>query len=202
MRLSTSRLMIRPMSDDDLPAILRVLEITEADADRVAFTARYVHAYSVLPEVLEELHQPPYRDNAMELAQGGEVIGLAGLVPSFNPFAQLRPMDGKAAGATAGARVRAAVSAALNNPEVGLFYHVAPGHRRQGYAREAAEALIGHAFGQLGAHRIVAETSRDNAASIAVMRALGMTLHENAFAEPPWFEVVGILTNPAAAQLS
>jgi RimJ/RimL family protein N-acetyltransferase len=43
--------------------------------------------------------------------------------------------------------------------------------------------------------RIVATTERDNLASQAVMRHLGMRIHENARAEPDWFQVVGIAEN-------
>ena len=184
MRLSTDRLVIRPMTDADLPAVLRILEVAETDAERIESTRRYVHAFSVMPAVLEEIHQPPYGDRAVEPRETGEVVGLAGLVPSFGPFAQLRPME---------TARDASVPPALNNPEVGLFYHVGPAHRRRGYAREAAQALIGFAFESLRVHRVVAETSRENAASIAVMRSVGMRIEENPLAEPPWFQVVGIL---------
>jgi [ribosomal protein S5]-alanine N-acetyltransferase len=56
--------------------------------------------------------------------------------------------------------------------------------------------LVDFAFEQLRLARIVATTERDNAASQAVMRHLGMRMHENALDEPAWFQVVGILEHP------
>jgi RimJ/RimL family protein N-acetyltransferase len=70
---------------------------------------------------------------------------------------------------------------------------VDPAHRRRGYAREAARALIDHAFDQLRLRRVVATTSHDNTASQAVMRSLGMRIEHNPLPEPAWFQVVGVL---------
>jgi RimJ/RimL family protein N-acetyltransferase len=44
-----------------------------------------------------------------------------------------------------------------------------------GYATDAARTLITFGFGQLGLHRISAAAGPDNAASIAVLKRLGMT---------------------------
>ncbi len=72
-----------------------------------------------------------------------------------------------------------------------------PDHRGRGYATEAARALVDFAFGPMRLARIVATTEYDNGASQAVMRHLGMRMHENALDQPAWFQVVGILDNPA-----
>ena len=53
-------------------------------------------------------------------------------------------------------------------PELGLYWAVTPEHRGNGYATEAARAVIDHGFGELHLARIVATTDRDNLASIAV----------------------------------
>ncbi len=74
-----------------------------------------------------------------------------------------------------------------------------PDLRGHGYASEAARALVGFCFGSLHLARIVATTERDNLASQAVMRHLGMRLYENPRDEPEWFQVVGILENPDLA---
>ena len=81
--------------------------------------------------------------------------------------------------------------------EVGLFYHIQPALRRQGYASEAAAALVEYAFAHLHLRRILATTSYENLGSQAVMRRLGMTLEHNPLPEPPWLQVVGILETPA-----
>ncbi len=43
----------------------------------------------------------------------------------------------------------------------------------RGYAREAVEALLGFAFGQLGLHRIEADADPRNAASIGLLERVG-----------------------------
>src|ERR1700751_831918 len=82
-------------------------------------------------------------------------------------------------------------------PEVGLFYAITPALRGQGYATEAAQALVDYDFQQLRLKRIVATTTYENAASMGVMRKLGMRLERNPYAEPPWLQVVGVLENDA-----
>jgi ribosomal-protein-alanine N-acetyltransferase len=57
---------------------------------------------------------------------------------------------------------------------VKIGYSVTPAYRNQGYASEAAQALINWAFAQQGVKKIIAECSRDNAPSIRVLEKLGM----------------------------
>ena len=93
------------------------------------------------------------------LRESGRLVGLVGLVPSLGPFGLLPSWP------EPGPRYR---------PEVGLYWAVAPSHRRRGLASEAAAALIAHAFAELHLARVVATTERENVASIGVMRRLGM----------------------------
>jgi [ribosomal protein S5]-alanine N-acetyltransferase len=132
-----------------------------------------------------QLHQPPYGERGIALRETGELVGMVGVVPSMGPFSQLPGFDGSA---PEGARFR---------PEVGLFWALAPQHRGNGYATEAAAAVIEFGFAELYLARIVATTTYDNEASIAVMRRLGMTIASNPLPEPSWFQVVGWLDAPA-----
>jgi RimJ/RimL family protein N-acetyltransferase len=182
--LETDRLRIRPFEDRDLPAVRAILEADEADAA----TERYVRHGGLNAEVLADLMQPPIGDRAVELRSTGEVIGIAGLVPAYGPFDQLRPVDEAQAGES---------PASLHRIEIGLYYAVHPAHRRQGYASETAQALVDFAFDRLRLGRIVATTEHDNAGSQAVMRRLGMRLYQNPLPEPAWFQVVGIAENPS-----
>jgi [ribosomal protein S5]-alanine N-acetyltransferase len=61
--------------------------------------------------------------------------------------------------------------------ELGLeiFYSLAPGSWGKGYATEAARAVVEHALVDLGLPEVLAEVDEDNAASVAVVRRLGMT---------------------------
>ena len=185
--LETARLLIRPFAEGDLPALLGVLEVSGAEAE--AATERYVRHGALNAVVLRELEQPPYGDRALVLRETGELIGAAGLVPAYAPFDQLRRIDEQPP------RPRPATP---HRPEVGLFYHVHPDHRGHGYATEAARALVEFAFGPMQLGHIVATTERDNLASQAVMRHLGMRMHENALDEPEWFQLVGILQGHSA----
>jgi [ribosomal protein S5]-alanine N-acetyltransferase len=173
--LETERLVVRP--------------ITPGDGDAVAAVAGRPHPgwvewTAATYEQLEALRQPPYGERAVTLRSTGEVVALVGVVPSMGPFGQLPGFGAAVEGA---ARFR---------PEVGLYWAVAPSHRGNGYATEAARAVIDHGFGQLNLARIVATTERDNLASIAVMRRLGMRVAENPLAVPEWFQVVGWLDAP------
>ena len=181
--LETERLRVRPFVEDDLSAVAAILETEGTDAT----TERYVRHGGLSAEVLAALRQPPLGDRAVVLRATGEVVGLAGLVPAYGPFEQLRPLGKTSVDPPRMAPYRI---------EIGLFYHVHPAHRGQGFATEAARALAAFAFERLLLGRIVATTAHANAASIAVMRHLGMRLHENASGQPPWFQVAGILDRP------
>jgi RimJ/RimL family protein N-acetyltransferase len=124
--------------------------------------------------------QPPYGDRAVCLVEEGQLIGSAGLVPSFGPFAQL---DGFPASARS----------SYFYPELGLFWAIDPEFQGRGYATEAGRALVEAAFEHMNAGRIVATTEFDNLASIAVMNKLGMTILRNTLPSPTWFQVVGVL---------
>ena len=58
-----------------------------------------------------------------------------------------------------------------------LGYVLGRPHWRQGYAREAVQAVCGQAFGALGVRRIEAEVQPANQASNALLRSLGF-VHE------------------------
>jgi RimJ/RimL family protein N-acetyltransferase len=132
---------------------------------------------------METLTAPPYGERAIEL-RDGTVAGLVGLVPSLGPFGRLPSFGGDPA-------VRERL-----RPEVGMYWALDPRHRGNGYATEAAAALIRWAFDNLKLARIVATTRHDNAESQAVMRRLGMRVESNPDPEPPWFQVVGWLDDP------
>ena len=74
--------------------------------------------------------------------------------------------------------------------EIGSILH--PEAQGQGHATEAAQALLGFAFGQVRLHRVYARCDARNAASAKVMARLGMReeahLHEHAFVKGRWDE--------------
>jgi ribosomal-protein-alanine N-acetyltransferase len=69
------------------------------------------------------------------------------------------------------------ISLILNWPEIREWevgWTVDPRFWGRGYATEAAWAVLGFAFGELGAHRVVAFCNANNRASARVMEKLGM----------------------------
>ncbi|MCB0111408.1 MAG: GNAT family N-acetyltransferase [Caldilineaceae bacterium] len=65
--------------------------------------------------------------------------------------------------------------------------------RGQGFATEAAQALLDYGFRTLRVQRIVAFTERENSASIRVMERLGMVVDQRSDTE----QVVGSIENSA-----
>lgn len=190
--LESARLRIRPFVREDLEDVHRLLDIELREADlrtekmeTLAERARWLQWAVLNYDQLARLYQPPYGDRAIVLKPASLLIGACGFVPCLNAFEQL---PGLAPGGVP-------VLPGHYSAELGLFYAVSPAHQRQGYAAEAAQALVDYAFQRLHLRRVVATTSYDNTASQGVMRKLGMRIEHNPFPEPPWLQVVGILEN-------
>jgi RimJ/RimL family protein N-acetyltransferase len=191
--LETARLLIRPFVMADLADARRLFDIELTDAelgtektDSVSERTHWLEWSVLNTSQLARLYQPPYGDRAVVLRSTGELIGSCGYVPCLCPFEQLPGfITGSSPGVTPG----------LSSPEFGLFYAVSPAHQRQGYASEAARAMVDYALRSLRLKRVVATTTSDNLASQAIMRKLGMTLFKNPLPDPPWFQVVGALEN-------
>jgi len=190
--LETTRLIIRPFVIEDLIDAHRLFDIDlntddlhAEKMDTMKERAEWLE-WSVLNYAqLAKLYQPPYGDRAIMMKKTGKLIGSCGYVPCLMPFEQLPNFSyynasGKLGHAT---------------PEFGLFYAISPSHQRQGYASEAAQALVDYAFQNLDLMRIIATTDFHNNASIGVMRRLGMRVEKNPLAEPPWLQVVGVVEN-------
>jgi RimJ/RimL family protein N-acetyltransferase len=194
--LVTERLHVRPFTLDDLDDAHRVLDVELADADVGADgavargdRARWLSWTVLNYGELARLYQPPYGERAIVLKQSGEFIGAVGFVPCLAPFGQIPALSYGNDGAAGD----------LYRTEIGLFWAISPALQRNGYASEAARAMIAYAFNTLRVRRIVATTAHDNAASIAVMRKLDMSIERNPFPEPPWLQVVGVLVNRRVA---
>lgn len=181
--LVTDRLIIRPFLDSDLDAIhAAMLDYAPASIEH---RRAWVHWSAENAEQLAELRQPPYGDRAIVRREDDAVIGSCGLVPAMGPFGVLPSF----ADIAPERRTR-------NIPQVGLFYALSPDVRRQGYATETAGALIDYGFRVWNLDRIIAQTSYDNGASMAVMRRAGMRIERNPNPEPEWFQVVGVIDHP------
>ena len=190
--LETNRLLVRPFVMEDLQDAHGLFDIELHDADlgsdkmeTLAERAEWLQWAVLNHKQLAKLNQPPYGDRAIVLKVSGLLIGSCGFVPCLNAFEQLPAF---AARAPSGGQ-------SLYTPEFGLFYALAPAHRRQGYTTEAVQAMVDYAFQELHLKRILAETNYDNLGSMGVMRKLGMRIEKNPHPDPPWLQVVGILEN-------
>jgi RimJ/RimL family protein N-acetyltransferase len=186
--LETERLKIREFETGDLETYHRIANegFGVHKAENTALEERRSWLEWVMRnyQELDRLYQPPYGDRAIVLKDDGRLIGSVGLVPAMGPFGQLPYFA-----------TRDGYEDRRNRPEFGLFWVIDPDCQRQGYATEAAQALVKHTFRELNLSRIVATTEHDNEPSMGVMRRLGMNIQKNPYPDPIWFQVVGVLEN-------
>lgn len=192
--VKTRRLIVRAFRMEDAETYQRIKQATfgdDVDTGEVAARddpAPFMVWSRLSHEWFPKMHQPPYGDRAIVLKEAGTLIGAIGYVPCLMPFDQIPEMrEGSGAGS-------------YSTPEFGLFWMIDPAHQRQGYASEAAAAMVDYAFSRLRLKRIIATTEDDNSASQAVMRKIGMTLLRNPQPEPPWLQVVGVRNNDLATK--
>jgi len=159
--LSTERLVMRPVTADDHPALLA--HWTQPDVRRFLFDGAALSSAEVA-ETIEE--------STGDFAAHGYGIWLIELDsgtdsgPSPGPSPGLSPGPGLVG--TAGLRP-------LEESGLEIFYSLAPGAWGHGYATEAARAVMEHGLGPLGLPEVLAEVDEGNAASVAVVKRLGMT---------------------------
>ncbi|HEU0021253.1 MAG TPA: GNAT family protein [Dehalococcoidia bacterium] len=85
--------------------------------------------------------------------------------------------------------------------EADIGYEIAPEHWGQGYASEAALAIVELGFRELGLHRISSWCIADNAASARVLEKVGLKLEgrlrENEYFKGRWWDTLlyGLLQN-------
>ena len=149
--LSTERLVLRPVTADDHAALLA--HWTQPDVRRFLFDGAALSAAEVaetIEESIGDFAASGFGIWVIELGSGAALAGSAPLVGT----AGLRPLE-----------------------EAGLeiFYSLAPGAWGHGYATEAARAVVEYGLGPLGLPEVLAEVDEGNAASVAVVKRLGMT---------------------------
>ena len=187
MHLETSRLVIRPLEQTDLPSYRKLIGATSETVNDAPAELLF-QWYKSGAEAQAILHQPPYGDRAVVLKSSHQLVGTVGLVPCLDFYALIPELA-----------VRAPRNVKV--PEIGLFYAIAPEHRRNGYASEAARALIDYAFQFLSVRRVIATTSYHDLASQGVMRRIGMRICKNPHQDPEWLQIVAFLENPCTIAL-
>jgi [ribosomal protein S5]-alanine N-acetyltransferase len=157
--LSTERLVLRPVTADDHAALLA--HWTQPDVGRFLFDGAAPSAAEVAETIEESIGDFATRGFGVWLIELGSAAGLdstaAGLV-------------GTVAGLVGTAGMRP-----LGGSGLEIFYSLAPGAWGHGYATEAARAVVEYGLGPLGLPEVLAEVDEGNAASVAVVKRLGMT---------------------------
>jgi len=143
--LTTGRLVLRPVTADDHAALLA--HWTQPDVRQFLFDGAALSATEVAETIGESIGDFAARGYGIWLIEFRSGTGLVGT-------AGLRPLE-----------------------ESGLeiFYSLTPGAWGHGYATEAARAVLEYGLGPLGLPEVLAEVDEGNAASVAVVKRLGMT---------------------------
>jgi [ribosomal protein S5]-alanine N-acetyltransferase len=143
--LRTERLVLRPVTGDDHPALLA--HWTQPDVRRFLFDGAPLSSAEVAETIEEskgDFAAHGYGIWLIELGSGPGLVGTAGLRP-------------------------------LEESGLEIFYSLAPAAWGHGYATEAARAVVEFALDSLGLPEVLAEVDEGNAASVAVVKRLGMT---------------------------
>lgn len=168
-RLETERLLIRPFAMGDLE---EAYAIFEGHPDVWRFDPGRPRSFEERREELQyriwQFRRNGFGCMAVVLKETGRLIGYCGL--------QLYLWERQPA----------------STPEVELFYKLGRDYWGQGYATEACQEMVRHAFERLRLPRLVSWTDRENSRSIALLEKLGMRIESTP--ELPDY-LVGILEN-------
>jgi len=155
--LRTERLVLRPVRGDDHPALLA--HWTLPDVRRFLFDGAPLSSAEVAETIKESNEDFAAHGYGIWLIEPGSGTD-SGLSPGLSP--------GPGLVGTAGLRP-------LEESGLEIFYSLAPAAWGHGYATEAARAVVEYALGPLGLPEVLAEVDEGNAASVAVVKRLGMT---------------------------
>lgn len=163
--LITERLVLRPVTADDQGTLLA--HWTLPDVRRFLFDGAGLSAAEVAATIGESVRDFAAAGYGIWLileqdrpAQSGPAVASTVLTGTV--------LTGTALVGTAGLRP-------LEELGLEIFYSLVPGSWGRGYATEAARAVVDHALGTLGLPEVLAEADEGNAASVAVIKRLGMT---------------------------
>ena len=169
----TERLVLRRYTHDDIPDVLKFA--SQPSVARVTSERIQATEEGVRKYIdLQNAYQPFEKDKVFELAVE-------------------RKEDGKVIGLLGFIR--------QDHAQGEIGWAVVVEQRGQGYATEAARAVMDYGFNTLGLHRIHADTNTDNPPSWKIMERLGMRrealLRESAFEVGKWIDkyIYGILVD-------
>lgn len=160
VKLETKRLVLRELHKDDWQEVLRY----QSDPRYLEFyswaerTAEDVRDFVAMLVALQHEHPRTKFQLAIMLKQSGELIGNCGV--------RMNRSDAT---------------------EADIGYELAPGHWGNGYATEAATAMVEYGFNELGVHRIWSWCIADNVRSVRVLENVGLRM-EGRLREKEYFK--------------
>ena len=164
MRIATARLTLREFVTDDWPAVLRY----QCDSRYLRLSPwtdrTEADVRDFVQKFVEQQEERPRRNFQLAITlPGGEQIGNCGIRRNRE-----------------------------NDWEADIGYELAPHYWGQGYATEAARAIVSFGFQELGLHRIAAWCNADNLASARVLEKVGLQvegrLRENEHFKGRWWD--------------
>jgi RimJ/RimL family protein N-acetyltransferase len=170
--ITAERLILRRYTHNDIPDILRVVSHPSVARATPEIPATETGVRAYIDQ--QNTYQPFEQDKCFDLAIE-------------------RKGDGKVMG------LLSLVRREHQQAEIGWALGVE--FRGQGYASDAASALVAYGFASLGLHRIQAETAITNTSSRGVMERLGMRqearLRETTFTDGEWLDslIYGLLVS-------
>ena len=144
--IKTERLILRPFSVDDSAFVKENAGSHEVYRNTMGMPHPYLEANAV--EWISSHSLKFYRGEGLELSvalKSGELIGVVGI----------------------------SISKAHNRGELG--YWLGKSYWNRGYCSEAAAALVGYAFKEMGLHKITSRHFQHNPASGRVLEKIGFT---------------------------
>ena len=147
-QIRTERLILRPWSDADIRPFTEMVLSPGFSAFLLPVNSQAAARDWVMGK-RAHFKEHGFGPWVVELAQTGDFIGCIGL--SVVPYE------------------------AVFTPAVEIAWRLAKAHRGNGYATEAAKAVLADGFGRLGLREIVANTAPANLPSRRVMQRIGMT---------------------------
>lgn len=160
MNLTTQRLLLREFAEADWPAVL-AYQSNPLYLRYYEWTGRTeADARAFVGMFLERQREQPRTkfQLAVVLRETGQLIGNCGIR-----------------------------KASAESPEADIGYELAPEYWGQGYATEAALAIVAFGFGELKLHRLWSWCVADNVGSARVLEKLGMRL-EGRLREKEWYK--------------
>lgn len=181
--IQTERLILRPMTEDDLDSLVYVAN----DPDVAANTRTFLYPFT-------RADAEARWERQREKRESGDALNFA--IALKTPGDEPNPVVGNAG-----------LHLDKKNDSAEIGYMIAKDHRGHGYATEAARALINWGFDTLGLNRITAAYLARNPASGRIIQNLGMvpegvrrqvTKKGDAYEDEIWFSLLRSDPRPPA----